>query len=464
MRIGAVLLACGAVAFAQTYPGQYPGQYPPGQYPGQYPPGQYPPGQYPGGYPPNTYPTRLPGGVPVGLPVPEVKLPKRQPKDKPSEDALKISLATVDGALRRLGEKDLILQPSGKYLLRFRLLAKTKFLNKEGEPIRDSLLKPGDQLTVTVNTDDEETALKVVLNRAGTSAERAAAEKRIDENTVREPRAEDLSKARTVAVQTDTVEPAGAPKPDALEGTPPAPVAPDVGVAPSTDEQWINQARAAAASFTSSLPDYLAQQVTTRYFSNTFPASWQRIDEVTADLAYVGGKEEYRNIAINGIPSHAPPERSGSWSTGEFSTTLEDVLSLSTAAKFTRRGDDRLIGRPSVVFDYTVAAANSHWEMVSPDDRRIHPAHEGSIWIDKETRRVLRIEQRTSALPNDFPYSKAENVIEYAFAKIDGKSYLMPAKSENLGCMRGSGACTRNTIEFRNYRKFTADSVIKYDK
>src|SRR5476649_2205281 len=47
------LLLFGVLAAAQTYPGQYPNQYPPGQYP----PGQYPPGQYP-----NTYPARLPGG------------------------------------------------------------------------------------------------------------------------------------------------------------------------------------------------------------------------------------------------------------------------------------------------------------------------------------------------------------------------------------------------------------------
>ena len=39
-----------------------------------------------------------------------------------------------------------------KKLLRFRLLAKTKFLNKEGEPIRDSLLHPGDQLSVNYGT------------------------------------------------------------------------------------------------------------------------------------------------------------------------------------------------------------------------------------------------------------------------------------------------------------------------
>src|SRR5437764_10629824 len=99
MRRSAVLvlpLLITALGRAQ-YPTQYPpGQYPPSQYPGgQYPQGgQYPGGQYPGGQYPNTYPNRLPGG----LPIPEIKLPKRGDKSKSGskqEDA-KLTVASVD--------------------------------------------------------------------------------------------------------------------------------------------------------------------------------------------------------------------------------------------------------------------------------------------------------------------------------------------------------------------------------
>src|SRR5262249_59631004 len=106
-------------------------------------------GQYPPNYP-NTYPTRLPGGVPVGLPVPEIKLPKRKDDKGAKPDETKITVCSVDGTLRRLREKDLLLEIPRKAVLRFRLIAKTRFLNKAGEPVRDSLLHPGDQLTVQV--------------------------------------------------------------------------------------------------------------------------------------------------------------------------------------------------------------------------------------------------------------------------------------------------------------------------
>ena len=139
-----LVLVSSDLCRAQYPPTQYPGQYPPGQYPpGQYPPGQYPPGQYP----PNTVPVQLPGGVPVGIPVPQVNLPKRTPKDEnPSADSAKIALLGVEGTLRELREKDIFIDISGKRLLRFRLLVKTEFRNKQGEPVRDSLLKPGDQV------------------------------------------------------------------------------------------------------------------------------------------------------------------------------------------------------------------------------------------------------------------------------------------------------------------------------
>src|SRR2546423_1036167 len=104
MRILAILIAAGALAQGQTYPGQYPQTYPPGQYPQTYPPGSYPPGSYP----PGNYPTRLPGGIPVNVPTPEIKLPKRQDKNKPED--IKMTVAAAEGTLRKLGEKDLLLE------------------------------------------------------------------------------------------------------------------------------------------------------------------------------------------------------------------------------------------------------------------------------------------------------------------------------------------------------------------
>jgi hypothetical protein len=430
--------------------------------------------------------------VPGGLGLPPISLPGRKPKDKAGskpEESVHSTVVSVDGTLRKLGEKDLLLQTGKKVVLRFRLLPKTKFQNKAGEAVRDSLLHAGDQLSLQASPDDVETALTVVLIRAGTSNERYTAELPVEDGVVRAPRTEDMSKPRTVTTKestaptdappaTDGDEPKLRRRADGTESEAEAPTAgkdpgSDPGPAPAaglgdprrnTDEAIIADARETAGTFSATLPNYLVEQVTSRYFAQGFPARWQPIDVVTADLAYVNGKEDYRNFRIDDRPVDLPIERTGTWSTGEFGTTLEDVMGFATNAQFKRRGEEKMLGRTAVVFDYSVAQANSHWTMVSPDGRQYKPAYTGAVWVDKDTRRVLRIEQVATAFPRDFTINRAEAKLQYAYARIDQKSYLLPASSENIGCMSGSGACTRNAIEFRNYKKFTTESNITFGK
>jgi len=473
-----LVLVSSEVCQAQYPPSQYPGQYPTGQYPpGQYPTGQYPPGQYP----PNTIPVQLPGGVPVGIPVPQVNLPKRAPKDdNPSADSARIALIGVDGTLRELREKDLFVDISGKRLLRFRLLVKTEFRNKQGEPVRDSLLKAGDQVTVQANKVDPETALRVVLVRDGTPAERTAAARPFDHTAAQTPVEADMRPAGSMEAASASPAPAPstAPAPAPSTGEPAAaPVEasrPGVESAPDTStlppppsgpvDDVIADARAAADSFTGELPNFLVQQATTRYYSNAVPARWMATDVVTAEVRCVDGKEEYSNILVNGRPTSRPIEKTGAWSTGEFVVTLQDIFSPYTAAAFVRHGEDTIAGRAAYVYDFTVRQAGSHWVLVGPDGRHEAPPYTGRLWIDKERHRVLRMEQRTSVITSVLPYDKAESTLDYGFVTIDGKSYLLPVHSENLACMRGRADCTRNEIAFQNYRKFTAESNVTFGK
>jgi hypothetical protein len=426
------LLIIPALVLGQTYP------------PRQYPPGQYPPAQYP----PNTVPVTLPGGGTIGVPAPEIKLPKRKKKDKKkNDDELEVKLSSIDGTLRRLGEKELLIETAAKRVVRFRLLAKTQFRNTKGEAIRDSLLRPGDQLAVKVNPDDEETALRVVLVRAGTEEERAAASQPVDSGAAAAP-----ASGEAAAAHPSFSEDKGPPRP-ATGSAPTPPV-----------DELILEARQAADSFTEELPDFLVQQVTIRYYSSTNPPQWQAADIVTAEVACANGKEEYRNISINGRPTQRPVEKTGSWSTGEYVTTLQDVLSPRTAARFVKRGPGQVGNRDAVVYDFTVEQANSHWRIVADERHNYAPAYKGSLWIDRETHRVLRIEQRTIWLPDDFPVDKAESKIEYGLVRIDGKNYLLPTESQNTACARGTLQCSENVISFRNYRKFSADSDITYGR
>jgi hypothetical protein len=418
---------------------------------------------------------RLPGGVPVS--VPPLQLPKRGSKDnKQSDDSAKMTLLGVEGTLRQLREKDLFLQ-TPKHLLRFRMLAKTDFKNKAGEPVRDSLLKPGDQLQVEATKVDPETALRVVLIRAGTPAERTAAELPFDHDSAQTPVDADMKPAGTMDVAN--AEPSagassGEPAPEAGSNTSRRPDLErdeDASNVPTGSRGRINavddvvaDARRAAEAFMEEIPNFVVQQQTTRYHSFSNGATWKPDGVVTADVACVNDQEEYRNILVDGKSVPSPVSKTGAWSTGEFVTTLRNLLSPETDAAFVRRGDDRIVGRAAYRYDYTVRKANSHWRIVNPDGRTEAPAYDGTVWIDKDSHRVLRLEMRTNSLPPGFTYDKAESTLDYDFVRIGSGNYLLPVKSANLACMSGGSTCMKNEIDFRNYRKFEAESDVTFAK
>jgi len=109
-----------------------------------------------------------------------------------------------------------------------------------------------------------------------------------------------------------------------------------------------------------------------------------------------------------------------------------------------------------------VEQPNSHWQ-VEADTQSYTPAYTGSIWIDKESHRTLRIEMSAHNIPRSFPLDTVESSVDYDFVPIGDGKYLLPVHSEALTCVRGTSECSRNVIEFRNYKKFTADTSITFD-
>jgi len=255
---------------------------------------------------------------------------------------------------------------------------------------------------------------------------------------------------------------------------PPAPlearnISPDGGLPqPSgisaTDDPIIDQAREVAFEFTESLPNYIVKQYTTRYQSDSASrghTSWQAQDIVTADVVAENGKESYKNLLVNGKPSRSV-EQTGSWSEGEFASTLQALLSPASDALFTNRRTTTIVNRPAYHYDYTIEQRRSSWQ-VEADGSRYRPAYGGSIWIDKETSRVLRIEMSARNMPRDFPLDQVESTVDYDFVLIGDKKYLLPTHSEALSCERGTSACSKNVIDFRNYKKYSADTSITFD-
>lgn len=226
----------------------------------------------------------------------------------------------------------------------------------------------------------------------------------------------------------------------------------------------IGKAREAAYNFAASLPNYLAQQVTTRYRTQNVRQGWDTIDIVTADVTYENGQESYRNIRVgNGSTVQSMDQIGGTRSTGEFSSMLMDLMSQATSAVFRRDITDTIKGRSATVFKLDVPRERSHWRIEAPS-QLYYTAYRGSIWVDKVTNRVLRIELQARNLPTPFPFDTVESATDYDFISLAAgeSAFLLPANAEVLSCERGTSFCSRNRIEFRNYKKFEAASNISF--
>jgi hypothetical protein len=254
----------------------------------------------------------------------------------------------------------------------------------------------------------------------------------------------------------------GAPVVDANGGTA------DGGIErrfPSTGDPVIDKAREAAYSFSETLPNYVVKQFTTRYQTEAAhggQTSWRAVDTVSADVVSEDGKESYRNILVNGKPPKEAVEKTGSWSTGEYSSVLLDVFSPGTQADFHNKRSTTIVNRAAWRYDFSVDQPNSHWHVYAAAES-YNPEYIGGIWIDKENSRVLRIELAARNMPRAFPLDTVESSVDYDFVPIGDGKFLLPVHSEALSCERGTSICDRNTIDFRNYKKFSADTNITFD-
>ena len=234
---------------------------------------------------------------------------------------------------------------------------------------------------------------------------------------------------------------------------------------PGMGDPVIRSAREAAWTFTESLPNYVVKQYTTRYQTETTrgnKTSWQANDIVTADVVSEGGKESYKNLLVNGKPPKDSIENSGSWSTGEFQTIQLNLLSPATDADFHNKRSTSIVNRQAFKYDFTVEKRNSNWD-IHASSESYKPGYSGTIWIDKENFRVLRIEMSAQNMPKGFALDQVETALDYDYVMIGDTKFLLPAHSETLSCIRNTSDCSRNVIEFRNYRKFGADTSIKFD-
>jgi hypothetical protein len=221
----------------------------------------------------------------------------------------------------------------------------------------------------------------------------------------------------------------------------------------------IERARQATFEFSEKLPNFICQEFMARS-TKRGRESEMPLDVVSAEIIYADAQETYRNVKINDrLTNQNLQEISGSWSTGEFASTLLELFRPDTYAQFRSGGVSPISGFSAQVFDFQVRSENSHWRLQA-GSQTLTAAYGGSVWVDPTSARVLRIEMQARSIPPDFPMDTVESAVDYSYVTIGGTSVLLPVHAESLGCERGTSYCSHNIIDFRNYHEYKVDFKI----
>jgi hypothetical protein len=251
------------------------------------------------------------------------------------------------------------------------------------------------------------------------------------------------------------------PAPNPCPDQPPAAPAagPSADSVPTRSLSLIERAREAAFEFSEKLPNFICQEFMARSTQRGRETEMP-LDVVSAEIIYANAQESYRDVKIDGrSTAKSLQEIGGSWSTGEFASTLLELFHPDTNAQFRPGGASSISGFSAQVYDFQVRSENSHWRLQS-GSQTLAAAYGGSVWVDPKTARVVRIEMQARSIPPDFPMDAVESAVDYSYVTIGGASVLLPVHAESLGCERGTSYCSHNIIDFRNYHEYKVDFKI----
>ena len=227
-------------------------------------------------------------------------------------------------------------------------------------------------------------------------------------------------------------------------------------------DDLIGRASDAAQEFSEILPNYICKQVTTRFSSPTRPVHWREKDEITAEIVYEDSRESYRNIALNGrvlAGAKMLGLGGGTSSIGEFGTMLRDLFHPETKTHFQFQHESVISAVTTAIYEFAVEQPNSQWRLMA-EEQSAKPAYKGEIWMDKGNARALRMEMEAVDLPETFRLSSAELAVDYGYVDLGTERALLPARAEIIVCYRGTPACDRNVIEWRDYHRFLGESKL----
>ena len=237
----------------------------------------------------------------------------------------------------------------------------------------------------------------------------------------------------------------------------------------------IEKIRLKALDYTRLLPDFVCTEVihrftrprplpvSARHWQNS-ETNWILTDKLTIKLSYFQQKEDHELMLIDDKPTDQHFENlQGAVGLGEFGGIFHSIFDPATETAFHWKSWKNVRQHRTDVYTYVVPAARSRYFLMSGkpgDTRQDVVGFHGTFEVDGETTEVLNFTYQADHIPRELGLDDAVTTVDYDFADIGGQNYLLPARG--VSEVRSLRLETRNRVEFRKYRKFSAHSTLTF--
>jgi hypothetical protein len=145
---------------------------------------------------------------------------------------------------------------------------------------------------------------------------------------------------------------------------------------------------------------------------------------------------------------------------GEFGPLLANLFSDASDAQLKWNRWETVKGRRLAVFDYNIDKEHSQAKLGDSYVHDVTVPTAGSVFGDPSTGEIFKVSSDVSEIPSELSQREADTTVTYDYVTIGTSKYLLPAHVTVL--MKTRDSSLRNESDFEDYKKFEAESTLKF--
>jgi len=223
-------------------------------------------------------------------------------------------------------------------------------------------------------------------------------------------------------------------------------------------KQMLEQIKASAASYARELPDFVCSKVTRHSLDTTGTGrNWRQTDTIDENLSFLGHKDSYQLVMVNGKKATGSEHETGAESFGEFGDLLSWIFDPGAQATFSWNTWGVLNNHRVAVFNYNVAQKQAR---VALGKSHTALAYLGAVFAEVNTFKILQVTMLAQG-PGKTP-EKISRTVDFDFAQLGDKQFLVPLK---MDLNHAEGKTLRwDEVEFKKFHKPDAGPADLFEK